>query len=302
MERGDNTRWQWVQHLIGAILTIAPAGYFLFCMAEGALPADFNRDISLQERDHRRIDHLHIASAIGSCHVGGDVSTWPADWLRTLRISNADFIEPAPAQAVEGLAPQLHDGELSAFERAALWHSERIGKERESYLHDAQERQDRARRNQLRVLCLSAAAAFLVSLKALTANKDADVAFRSVVSGAVLPISVLALLMPVLVSVVSGVATFDGDPNIVVRDVRTLSQLEQLHGRIGEDITSDRFFAGSARRSTRRARVPAWRWHRMHRVRSRRRICSTGAWRIAWTAPPPGSNGMSKSSTMPHRH
>jgi hypothetical protein len=45
--------------------------------------------------------------------------------------------------------------------------------------------------------------------------------------------------MPVLATAVSGITTFDNDPNVVVRDIRTISQLEQLHGRIAEDITSD---------------------------------------------------------------
>jgi hypothetical protein len=134
---------------------------------------------------------------------------------------------------------QPHNNELTSFERAVLYHSQRLTKERERFLHDAEERQDRARRNQLRILCLSAAAAFLISLRALAGNKDEDVAFRSLMKGALLPISVLALLMPVLATAVSGITTFDNDPNVVVRDVRTISQLEQLHGRIAEDVTSD---------------------------------------------------------------
>jgi hypothetical protein len=134
---------------------------------------------------------------------------------------------------------QPHDHELTSFERSALYHSQRLTRERQRFLDEATERQDRARRNQLRILCLSAAAAFLVSLRALAGNKDEDVAFRSLMKGALLPISVLALLMPVLATAVSGITTFDGDPNVVVRNVRTVAQLEQLHGRIAEDITSD---------------------------------------------------------------
>jgi hypothetical protein len=241
--------WQRFQQLVGAALVAAPTGYFLFCMTQGSLPADFHRDISVEQDDHRIIDHNNIGYAIGSCRLSGDVSTWSSGWLRTLGIARLEHgivtlaqSESPPATTNSGqVVAQPHDQELTAFEQAALWQSSRILQERTRFLNEAQERQDRARRNQLRILCLSAAGAFLVALRALAGHKDDDAPFRSLTKGALLPISVLALLMPVLATVVSGVATFDGDPNIVLRDVRTLAQLEQLHGRIAEDVTSDPF-------------------------------------------------------------
>jgi hypothetical protein len=236
----DWTLWKWqrFQQLVGALLIAVPAGIFLYYLTQGSLPGDFNSDVSVEKNDHRGIDHFHIAAAIGVCHLPGDPSTWPADWLRTLGISEmAD--EKSSGSGSTHADFQPHDHELTSFEWAALYHSQRLVRERKRFLDDAAERQDRARRNQLRILCLSAAAAFLVSLRALAGNKDEDVAFRSLMKGALLPISVLALLMPVLATAVSGITTFDGDPNVVVRDVRTVSQLEQLHGRIAEDITSD---------------------------------------------------------------
>jgi hypothetical protein len=235
--------WQRLQQLLGAAIVIAPAGYFLYCMTQGSLPADFHHDISVVENDHRIIDNNSIGYAIGSCRLSGDISTWSPDWRRTLHIvelnqSGGPLVAPASSVAVV----QPHEQELTAFERAALWQSSRILQERTRFLREAEERQDRARRNQLRILGLSAAGAFLVALRSLVANKeDDDAAFRSLTKGALLPVSILALLMPVLATVVSGVATFDGDPNVVVRDVRTLSQLEQLHGRVAEDVTSDPF-------------------------------------------------------------
>ena len=232
-------KWQRFQQLVGAALVAVPAGIFLYYLTQGELPGDFKRDVSIEKNDHRDIDHFHIAAAIGVCHLQGDPSTWPVDWRRTLRIDSLITDEPPPASVWARTDVQPHDHELTPFERSALWHSEHISKERQRFLSEAAERQNRARINQLRILCLSAAAAFLVSLRALAGNKDDDAPFRSLMKGALLPISVLALLMPVLATAVSGISTFDGDPNVVVRNVRTVSQLEQLHGRIAEDVTSD---------------------------------------------------------------
>lgn len=242
--------WQRCQQLVGAALIAVPTSYFLLCLTKGQLPADFRTDISIDQSDHREIDHTNIAYAIGTCHLSGNISTWPQDWLRTLRISSLNIAEAAVSTAPSQANVAAHDQELSAFERAALWQSSRIIKERERFLHEAEERQNRARLNQLRILCLSAAAAFLVALKALAASKDEDSAFRSLMKGALMPISVFALLMPVLATAVSGVATFDGDPNVVVRHVRTLAQLEQLHGRIAEDVTSDPYLCPMVRASS----------------------------------------------------
>jgi hypothetical protein len=237
-------KWQRFQQLVGALLIAVPAGLFLYYLTQ-----NFDHDVSVEENDHRYIDHFHIATAIGICHLSGDPSTWPVDWLRTLGLvqpadeKSSGIVQPADEKSSGSGSTraevQPHDNELTSFERAALYHSQRLTKERKRFLDDAKERQDRARRNQLRILCLSAAAAFLISLRALAGNKDEDAAFRSLMKGALLPISVLALLMPVLATAVSGITTFDNDPNVVVRDVRTISQLEQLHGRIAEDITSD---------------------------------------------------------------
>lgn len=217
--------WQRFQQLIGAALVAVPAGFFLVYLARGPLPADFDKDISVKPYDHSSIDDENIVKAIKSCHASG-VGTWMSDGPNSSQIANATLSEPL----VSG---------PTAFERAALWQSLRIKTERERFLNEAEDRQNRARHNQLRILCLSAAAAFLVALRALASDKDADAPFRSLMKGALLPISILALLMPVLATAVSGIATFDADTNIVVRHVRTLAQLEQLHGRIAEDVTSD---------------------------------------------------------------
>src|SRR5690242_16991197 len=51
-------------------------GYFLLCLTQDELPADFKSDISVEKEDHRTIDHVNIAHAIGSCHLSGNISTW----------------------------------------------------------------------------------------------------------------------------------------------------------------------------------------------------------------------------------
>ena len=217
--------WQRFQQLVGAALVAVPAGFFLVYLAQGPLPADFDKDISVKPYDHSSIDDENIVKAIGSCRALG-VGTRVSNGPNSSQVANATLNE----SLVSG---------PTAFERAALWQSLRIKTERERFLNEAEDRQNRARHNQLRILCLSAAAAFLVALRALASDKDADAPFRSLMKGALLPISILALLMPVLATAVSGIATFDGDTSIVVRHVRTLAQLEQLHGRIAEDVTSD---------------------------------------------------------------
>jgi len=39
----------------------------------------------------------------------------------------------------------------------------------------------------------------------------------------------------------SGLVAFDDDSKVALRDLRTVAQLEQLHGRVAADVTSDPF-------------------------------------------------------------
>jgi hypothetical protein len=250
--------WQRTQQFIGACLVAAPASYFLFCLAEGTLPGDFRSDYLDTKTGPALIDHTNIVQAIGSCHYAGAPTSWPPNWRERLGVADGDDRPPpnsrppdwperlgfadgddrAPAPGVGADGPV---NELTAFEHTAFWQSARIGEERKRFSSDAQRRQSRSRYNQLRILCLSAAGAFMVGMRTLALNKDHEAPFRSVMAGALLPISVFALLLPLLATAVSGVATFDNDNNLAVADIRTLAQLEQLHGRIAEDITSDPF-------------------------------------------------------------
>ncbi|HEY4042695.1 MAG TPA: hypothetical protein VGM32_12735 [Rhodopila sp.] len=245
--------WQRFQQLAGALLVAVPAGIFLVYLANGQLPGnDFRRDIPINSLDQPGIDHAHIAVAIGSCHTGVSPAAWSDQWLGTLRLNRA-MLQPAAAGLAgeptrrpndgtsQTLADDLRQEDLTSFERAAIYHSERLLNERIGYLGEAEQRQDRIRRNQLRILLLSAAGAFLVGMTTLVGGKETDAPFRSLTKGAVLPISALALLMPLLSTAMSGLVAFDDDAKIALRDQRTVAQLEQLHGRVAEDVTSDPF-------------------------------------------------------------
>jgi hypothetical protein len=237
--------WQRLQQFVGAIAVLIPAGVFLGFLVTGELPGeDFRQDIPISNLDHRQIDHVHIAVAIGSCHMSASPANWPDHWLEALRLDRR-MLRLASTETAGGAsdatASDLRQQELTSFERAAIYHSDRILRERAHYLLEAEQRQDRVRRNQLRILLLSAAGAFLVGMTTLVVNKDADAPFRSLTRGAMLPISALALLMPLLSTAMSGLVAFDDDGKIALRDLRTVAQLEQLHGRVAEDVTSDPF-------------------------------------------------------------
>jgi hypothetical protein len=250
--------WQRFQQLAGALLVLVPAGTFFVYLANGQLPGeDFRHDIPVNALDHREIDHVHIAVAIGSCHTPVSPAQWSDQWLGTLRLDRpmlhlaSSSLAPlsdrgSPNSVSSGAASQpivgdLTQEDLTAFERAAIYHSDRLLHERTSYMLEAEQRQDRIRRNQLRILLLSAAGAFLVGMTTLVTSKDADAPFKSLTKGALLPISALALMMPLLSTAMSGLVAFDDDAKVALRDLRTVAQLEQLHGRVAEDVTSDPF-------------------------------------------------------------
>jgi hypothetical protein len=248
--------WQRFQQFVGALVVLLLAGAFLACLTTTDwLPGkDFRQDISIDKLDHRVLDHVHIAVAFGSCHTPESPAMWPEHWLGALRLDRS-MLQLARVSTANGppnqqtVAPawtptiDLRQEELTSFERAAIYHSDRILSERNRYLFEAEQRQDRIRRNQLRVLLLSAAGAFLVGMTTLVvAHKtDEDAPFRSLSKGALVPISALALLMPLLSTAISGLVAFDDDGKIALRDLRTVAQLEQLHGRVAEDVTSDPF-------------------------------------------------------------
>jgi hypothetical protein len=230
----DNHQTSWgqcLQQLAGAVLVIAMAGYFLYCLVEAKLPADFSLDVGIVSASAPTVDDDSIVRAIDSCDLPGNAESQPVGWRNASAI--ADGNRQSAALTAPGIAP--------ALEQAARWQSQRISNERDHFAKDADNRQNRARLNQLRILCLSAAAAFMVGLRTLALNKDSEAPFRPLMQGALLPISVFALLLPLLSTAVSSIATFDNDTHVVISDIRALAQLEQLHGRIAKDITGDPF-------------------------------------------------------------
>ncbi|HTI83418.1 MAG TPA: hypothetical protein VL614_23430 [Acetobacteraceae bacterium] len=245
--------WQRIQQLIGAVLAAGAGGAFLWLLAYGELgplvrKADVGQTgrISISDLDDPGLDHGHIATAIGACRWSGSPKSWSSRQLAVLRLNSVDPEMDGPVSdgaTLKATSQAPNDREpdyvLTPFEQAAIYQSNRVMNERQHYVADADKRQARLRWHQVTILLVSAAAAFLVGLKTLVMNKDTDLAFRSLVAGAVFPISIFALLMPVIGTALSGVIAFDDDASAAVRDVRTVAQLEQLHGRIGQDVIGD---------------------------------------------------------------
>jgi hypothetical protein len=212
---------------------------------------------ALEEVDQPRLDHIHIAQAVAACHWhgwNGSLSSLPSKARDLLRISQADLeAEIRTRAAMRGEAASLPGAanavtqepdipvQLSYYERSALYQSDRVRADRLGYAAHADTLGQRLRSHQIVILLINAAAAFLIGLKTLALNKDDQVAFRSLMAGALLPLSTLALLMPVIGTAMSGLVAFDDDASTILRDGRTVSQLEQLHGRIVSDIVGDPF-------------------------------------------------------------
>jgi hypothetical protein len=133
------------------------------------------------------------------------------------------------------------DGPLDSFEYSAIADSERILTDRLRFEDGTRLKQNRNRMNQIRVLLLTAAASFLVGIKTLLSDNKPGVPFPSIMNGAWLPISVSALLVPVVATVYSGIIAFDDDARNSLRYARALAQLEQLHARIVDDVAGDPF-------------------------------------------------------------
>ena len=244
--------WQRLQQFIGALLAAGAGVTFLWLLAHGELgpfapKAEDGKagQITISALDDPGLDHGHIATAIGACRWAGSPKSWSSRQLAVLRLTSDDLEPDRPAsdgatlQAISQANDREPDYVLTPFEQAAIYQSNRVMAERQHYVADADKRQARLRWHQVTILLVSAAAAFLVGLKTLVMSKDKDLAFRSLAAGAFLPISIFALLMPVIGTALSGVVAFDDDASAAVRDARTVAQLEQLHGRIGQDVIGD---------------------------------------------------------------
>lgn len=247
--------------VLGVWFLMAVGGTFPQAMQRLPLFAAVRADphgTALKELDQPRLDHVHIAEAVAACHWktwNGSLASLSPQGQDLLRITKADLEVESRARApMAGDAPLAAPTESAAvtmpdtgvpltyYERAALYQSDRVRADRLGYAAQADQREQRLRSHQIVILLINAAAAFLIGLKTLALNKDPDVAFRPLMAGALLPLSIFALLMPVIGTAMSGMVAFDDDASAILRDGRTVSQLEQLHGRIVADIVGDPFF------------------------------------------------------------
>jgi len=245
------TQWmQRLEQLLGGILALVAGAGFLYVLAWGSLPAQVSSwlgqhaasapgtnasvaSLAVPAQDDPALDHRRLAETIGRCHWG-DPQSWTQEQRRQLGLLPASAVNEAQRAAQTSTG---RDDTFSAFEAAALYNSERVMAERRHYRNDANMRQTRLRQHQIMILLVSAAATFLIGLKTLVLNKELP--FQAMVRGSLLPISVFALLMPVIGTALSGVLAFDDDSSVAVRESRALAQLEQLHGRIADDVISD---------------------------------------------------------------
>ena len=75
---------------------------------------------------------------------------------------------------------------------------------------------------------LSAAAAFVAGLRAFAIRREDEYPFKTVYAGGIVPVIVLSLLLPGLITLYSGIITFDDDVRFAALHARTASQLEQF--------------------------------------------------------------------------
>jgi hypothetical protein len=169
--------WQRAQQLVSALAVLIPTALF-FCFLVWDFPTQNwitptrNQDVSLGNLDNPRWDHVHIATAIGSCHLRTSPVDWPQHWREILKISQSelnatDRSNHSNAVAMDAVSgPGQREYKLTPFERAAIYHSDRVAFERNAFAAEADNRQRRLRSNQTRILFVSAAAAFLVGMRA----------------------------------------------------------------------------------------------------------------------------------------
>jgi hypothetical protein len=236
---------------LAAIVVGLLAASFVVAIVRGWLPTDLTGDLPngntkslYQEAAHSALlDHYHIANAVAQCRGWGAVAEWPEGLPRVDDLRHLVAAKAGPPTADSSRKWET----LTSLERVTLFQSDRLAADRQRFEEGARLKHDRARQNQIRILLLSAAASFLIGLKTLVSDNNASVPFPALMRGAWLPISVAALLVPVIATVYSGVLAFDDDSKNALRDARAVAQLEQLHGRIAVDVTSDPYFCPLSR-------------------------------------------------------
>jgi hypothetical protein len=268
--------WRRGQQVFGAAVATASVGVFLVCIVWGCLPGDLGRDLpeakragSYQLSAHDpRIDDGQIKKAIARCYASSITSSPTFKALREeyekrvrKRIGSGFADQSAKDQNgmtdpdyMRGVLDKPEDAVLTSlvfwsdlpfeqyvdfFEFSAIADSERLLADRLRFDDGTRIKQERIRINQIRVLLLSAAASFLIGIKTLLSDNKPGVPFPSIMNGAWLPISVAALLVPVVATVYSGIIAYDDDGRTALRYARALAQLEQLHSRIVLDVAGD---------------------------------------------------------------
>ena len=119
---------------------------------------DTSSRITIRDLDDPRLDHVHIAVAVGSCRWSGSPTSWSPHQMAALKVVRRDFLQQGMLQDDATLgtstpaAEREADYTLTPFEHAAIYQSDRISSERQHYVADADKRQARLRWHQVIIL------------------------------------------------------------------------------------------------------------------------------------------------------
>jgi hypothetical protein len=203
---------------------------------------------NIREFGTARSDHEQIVLAIAQCHDFADLRTWNAQVRAVFmlglneRLGHTISLEESN-EPRKMLAP-------NQYQRAAISFSDKLSRER-LYYRDMLER-SRLRATALQWLIIGAGgvATVLVGIKAIWPGDK----WR----GLGVAIGIAALIASATSTAMTSMDSFYGSKDEVVRDARTLAQLQQLHWRIVSDVMSTRNLCSDLPAKEQQDRVNAW--------------------------------------------
>lgn len=213
-------------------------------------------DGALKEFGAARSDHAAIALDIGQCYHDkfGD----PLRWSPTVRAillfeldENLMHKLPYTSEPGSGESSKPSLPILNSFHAAAISFSDRISRNRLEFRRELENSVLNAFWYQVWIVGLGAGTTFLIGLRAIMKETTSNSSL----------VGVAAILLSAASVAVSSMNTFQGSQAIVLRDQRTLSQLQQLHWRVASDVLRRHDLCESPKRSPDDAMevVEAWR-------------------------------------------
>ncbi len=205
---------------------------------------------NIREFGTARSDHQQIALAIAQCHDFADPRTWHAQVKTVLMLGLNERLghTPFPEEASESrkvLAP-------NQYQRAAISFSDKLSRERLFYRDRLERSRARAALTQWGIICAGAVATVLVGIKAVWPAQGQEMHRMGVAIG------IAALMASASSTALTSMDSYYGSKDEVVRDARTLAQLQQLHWRIVSDVVSTRDLCGNMPAREQQDHVNAW--------------------------------------------